>query len=567
MSSPLAAQTIARLQQALRTREAASLPEVIRLIEELSSRAFSISVQELADLIGRDTIVTAKVIKAANTFGYNPCGIAVTTVSGAIQVVGFNKVRNLALSMLLLDNAAHPSHSDAQRESAAQALCGGLIAQTVVAARPDQDSEQAFVFGCLRHYGRLLLTTFFGEDWLRVAQRPPNESEPDACRRVFGLSPLELTQQMFETSRLPKPILRCLQDLSSGQLAIASANSEDHLAAVTQFSAAVSEAVMSPRLGAVEFAQQSEKICTRFQNRIAIAPDGLRLVVTAVDQSLRSFQRTYGAQSIGQGVLQRLAARTAPPATPLPEIPNEFFASAQTPAPVASSPPPTATGLASGNAATSSATAATVAGASAGSTAPVENAPPAAAVPTPLPESVPPPVTLDGAAILTEALLQLTELMSAVPIDLRQMDTVVLSAVKSALRLRDCVWFSRAGTAGTLSARSGFGDLLTVLKDRPLLSADRRDVFGICLVRREDVLIRDTSDEKLRPFLPDWLMSAGMVGSFILLPLQDSHGVFAMILGTRAVGDPLHSTPRELQLLKAIRQHLTSARRLSTSGA
>ena len=53
MPSPLASQTIARIQQALRSKEAASLPEVIKLIEELSDRAFSISVQELADLIQR----------------------------------------------------------------------------------------------------------------------------------------------------------------------------------------------------------------------------------------------------------------------------------------------------------------------------------------------------------------------------------------------------------------------------------------------------------------------------------------------------------------------------------
>ncbi|HQF40494.1 MAG TPA: HDOD domain-containing protein [Opitutaceae bacterium] len=119
MPSPLASQTIARIQQALRSNEAASLPEVIKLIEELSDRAFSISVQELADLISRDTMVTAKVIQAANTFGYNPFGHTVTTVTQAIHVVGFNKIRNLALSMLLIEKALHGSQPEALRESAA----------------------------------------------------------------------------------------------------------------------------------------------------------------------------------------------------------------------------------------------------------------------------------------------------------------------------------------------------------------------------------------------------------------------------------------------------------------
>lgn len=540
MSTPLATQTIARIQQALRTREAASLPEIIRLIEELSSRAFSISVQELADLIGRDTIVTAKVIKAANTFGYNPCGIAVTTVSGAIQVVGFNKVRNLALSMLLLENANHPGHSDAQRESAALALCSGLLAQTIGGARADQDAEQAFVFGCLRNYGRLLLTTHLADDWLKVQQRAPTESEPEACRRVFGLTALELTQQMFDASRLPKPILRCLQDLSSQQLAVASANPEDHLAAVTQFAFGLSALVMSPRLGAAEFTKQSEKLCTTFQHRIPLPTDGVKMLVNAVDQSLRAFQRTYGAQAVGQGVLQCVSARAAPVPS-APEFPTELFGSTAAPAATAAAAP-----------------------------TPEAAPPPTTATPAPAagePAALPAPVAIDGAAVLTETLLQLSELMAANPVDVRLMETIALTSLKTALRLRDCLWFSRAGTSGALGARAGFGELLAAVKDRPLLSPERRDVFGICLVRREDVLIRDTTDAKLRPFLPEWLMSSGAIGSFILLPLQDSHGVFAMILGTRAPGDTLQPSPRELQLLKAIRQHLTSARRLAGGGA
>ena len=95
------------------------------------------------------------------------------------------------------------------------------------------------------------------------------------------------------------------------------------------------------------------------------------------------------------------------------------------------------------------------------------------------------------------------------------------------------------------------------------MEAGRRDVFGICLTRREDVLIRDTSDPKLRAFLPEWLMGEGTVRSFILLPLVGEAGVFALIVGTRNGTEPIQLSSREVQLLKALRQHLTAARRLA----
>jgi hypothetical protein len=64
-------------------------------------------------------------------------------------------------------------------------------------------------------------------------------------------------------------------------------------------------------------------------------------------------------------------------------------------------------------------------------------------------------------------------------------------------------------------------------------------------------------------------LRAGQVRSFILLPLVNEFGTFALIVGTRTGGEPLQPNPRELQLLKAVRQHLTSVRRIAgmkTSG-
>jgi HD-like signal output (HDOD) protein len=60
------------INNALEKRQVAGVPEVIHLIQELSTKAFSITIKELAEIISQDVAVTAKVISAANTVGYNP---------------------------------------------------------------------------------------------------------------------------------------------------------------------------------------------------------------------------------------------------------------------------------------------------------------------------------------------------------------------------------------------------------------------------------------------------------------------------------------------------------------
>jgi HD-like signal output (HDOD) protein len=525
VSSPLASQTLARIQQALRDRETASLPEVIKLIEELSNRAFTISVQELADLISRDTMVTAKVIQAANTFGYNPFGVAVTTVTQAIQVVGFNKIRNLALSMLLIEKALHGAQPEAVRESAALALCSGLFAQALTTLHPDQDSEQAFVFACLRHYGRLLLATFFSTEFRQIHQRPVDETEADACRRIFGITPLELTHRLFEDSRLPRTILRCLQEVPPAQLLQPCATAEERLTAITNFAAVLGEIVVSSRVGAAGFADEAEKLRKAFGSKLELTQGSIATLMKVVDQNIRSFTRTYGSKAVATGVIQRISERSAQ-TEPLPTFADTSLA-----------PAPAAT--------------------------PVKPPEPISAESNPASAVAAPPPAHDGVAILTECLIQLTELTSAATLDLPRMETVALTAMRRALLLQDCVFFQRDPDGRTYTARSGLGELLELVRGRTLISTERRDVFSICLTRREDVLIRDTSDPKIRPFLPEWLLSAGMIDGFILLPLLNETGAVALIVGTRRGARQLQPAAREIQLLKAIRQHLVSARRLA----
>ena len=531
MASPLANQTVARIQQSLRTNEAASLPEVIKLIEELSSRAFTISVQELADLISRDTMVTAKVIQAANTFGFNPFGHTVTTVTQAIHVVGFNKIRNLALSMLLIEKALHGSQPEALRESAALALCSGLFAQALTSIHPEQDPEQAFVFACLRHYGRLLLTTFLTTEFQQVQQRPVAETEAEACRRIFGLTPLELTHRLFEDSRLPRTILRCLQDVPTTQLTQASASPEERLTAITHFAASLGEIVVSARVSSSGFAEEAEKLRHSFGNKLNLTQDAIGVLMKVVDQNIRNFTKTYGTKSVATGVIQRISERAAH-TEPLPALPD---------------------------AAALTSSAALVPQTAAVATEASSSATPAAAKPEP------PPQSTDTVALLTECLIGLTEMSVATVLDVPAMDMLALTAIRGAFELQDSVLFERDADGKNYTAELGIGALLELVRGRPVIGIDRRDVFGICLSRREDVLIRDTSDPKIRPFLPEWLLAAGAIGSFILLPLQNESGVIGLIVATRTGRQPIQLNARELQLLKAIRQHLTTARRIAGS--
>lgn len=187
----LAQQTIKRVADGLEAGEAAGLSEIVELIQQLSGHALNTSVQELGSLIGKDLVVTAKVIAAANTMGYNPTGVEVSTITQAIHVIGFNKIRQLAVSLLLIENAERTLNPTEKREIAALALCSGLMAESVMEKYGSNNPEQAFICASLRNYGRILMTTFMIEEYRRARTIAMQEgaSEDEAFNQVFGLTP------------------------------------------------------------------------------------------------------------------------------------------------------------------------------------------------------------------------------------------------------------------------------------------------------------------------------------------------------------------------------------------
>jgi hypothetical protein len=63
------------------------------------------------------------------------------------------------------------------------------------------------------------------------------------------------------------------------------------------------------------------------------------------------------------------------------------------------------------------------------------------------------------------------------------------------------------------------------------LETKERSVFGVCLQRREVVIIHDTSDKALAPYLPDWFRRAnGAPSAFALIPVGTTDTPSALLL-------------------------------------
>jgi HD-like signal output (HDOD) protein len=523
----LAKQTITRVAAGLETGEAAGLAEIVELIQQLSGNAHQTSVEELAALIGKDIVVTAKVITAANTMGYNPSGVEIATISQAIQVIGFNKIRQLALALLLIENAERTLNPHEKREIAALALCSGLMAEAVMSRHRTHEPEQAFICASLRNYGRLLMTTFMLDEY-RQAREISAEgiSEDEAFRRVFGLTPLELGHHLLESANLPEPepILKSLRALPIDALRQAATSDEIELLILADLSVKLGELALKPDLSAVDFQRGIVSLSARTGRLFGLDAEALVAVLADASQQLTEFARTFNLTAISQQVNPRLQCRIAgeDPITARPALTTLVHQMAQ---------------------AAEASTAAQGQGT----------------------ESAAPTVPNTSETVFQQAfesgIEELATLLDEQPVSMSKVYQVVLKSALQGFATRDGVLLTRKPDGSYLTAL-GSGPLFESARGRSLVRETDRDVFGICLQRMEDVFIYDASDAKIVAHIPAWVKS-GKLGSFVLLPIHENKKPFALLLAGWPEKKTKSFSVTQIRQVRSMLKLVGTARRLA----
>jgi eukaryotic-like serine/threonine-protein kinase len=331
VSSPRADQTIEHVNAAIQSGRLASVPELLKVVQTIAHAESVLSVSELADLIKKDSAVLTRVIAVANSLGYNPSGIKIVTVFDAVHVLGFNCVRRLAMTLLLMEHAGRASSTAEQREMAATSLCSGLIAQVAAEQMTLLDPEEAFVCAALRNFGRLVLGVVMSEEFHEARLRAERDGNDDEVfRDVFGLTPLDLGYELLKSSTLPEPILNAIRDLPATALENV-ASGERQLAQLARFSLEMSQMALDPKIDASAFSAASFELMQRFSGALPALPGIFRDLLGRTEEQLRKMARGLGNDSLDRYGLDRLRSRargsnlpSRPPtqATPTARVPS-----------------------------------------------------------------------------------------------------------------------------------------------------------------------------------------------------------------------------------------------------
>jgi HD-like signal output (HDOD) protein len=179
--------------------------------------------QSLAYYVLSDVALTQKILRLANTPQYRTAaGTAVTTISRAISLLGFDNVKTTALAMLLVDTLANSKHAQSVRVELEAALCASLVGRELARHSPWQKAEEASIGALFKNIGPLLIASREHERFREIGQlmATGQHTQAQASQMILGSTYDTLSAAILKEWKIPDVIVRSLSPLPPGALKV-----------------------------------------------------------------------------------------------------------------------------------------------------------------------------------------------------------------------------------------------------------------------------------------------------------------------------------------------------------
>ncbi len=186
-------------------KELPTLPGVaIKILDAVGKDQTNL--QEIADIISTDPPLSAKVLKLINSPFYG-LPTKITSVQRAINLLGLNTVKNLALSFSLLN-----AHKNGDKEDFdytvfwKNSLVSAIAAKTIAQKTFPDFAEDAFFLGLLHNIGILALLQCFPDKYGLVLDKTKDghSTYHEAEDHIFGANHMDVGGYLAKSWGLPE---------------------------------------------------------------------------------------------------------------------------------------------------------------------------------------------------------------------------------------------------------------------------------------------------------------------------------------------------------------------------
>lgn len=483
------------------------------------------SLASLSSEILKDVALTNKLLRLVNTAHFSTAGGNISTVSRAVALIGFTGVRNMAMSLVLLEHMHDKAHANQLKDEFLRTLMAGMVAHELGALVGD--SEEAFVGAMFQNLGRLLTEYYFVEEARQIrgivaagAQGRPALAvgEEAASLGVLGLSFEGLGLGVARAWGLPATLQACMRKPTGEAPSHAPREAGERLRWLTFAANQITDTLLrsAPELAPSRVLD----VAKRYARTLGLGAARIEAATAVAQQRLEQLTRAMNLQVGPQSPARRLFAR----------VPGDGRAPSGRP------------------------------GEPGGPARADDSLTPHQLHATlPMEPAVPLTALENAAEVLALGIQDITDSMVE-NFKLNDVLRMVMETMFRALGFRRIVFCLRDPTTGMLTGRFGLGEGAEKVAANfkvPLKSPN--DLFAAVCIKGADTLITDATVASIRGRLPGWFREHVDAPAFLLLPMQMKGAPFALIYADKAVPGGIELGDKELSLLRTLRNQAVMA--------
>lgn len=501
-----------------RMRGNAEFPALSHTISEINKIASSeyASTNTLTKTILEDFSLTNKLLKLVNTVSYGQFGGKINTISKAVVILGFETVRNVAMTLILIEFLQNKSHAVKLADEVIASLFAGLVARQLSANSHIHSLEEAMICGIFHHLGKLLATFYFFEESEQVSQLvAQGMPESKASHEILGISYSDLGIGIAKSWNFPSRLIAGMQMLPGGKIN-KPANELDQLNMTVNLANELTSLVSNT--DEQGRAQAIRQLMHRYENAIKLDE---RQLTQALEQGLEEIATRAAILSLNTRHSVLLAKVGEWTGKPMQEVAE----------------PATHEAMASHAAVTVDETAATEA------------------------DAIQAPVMRqeDSEAVLQAGIQDVTNTLVS-DFQLNDILHMVVETMYRGMEFNRAVMLFRDQRSYSMRAIFGFGaGVEQILPEFNFSLKFEPDVFHLAIEKGVDIVIEDVAADKMAGKIPEWYRNISEAKSFLLLPVMVNNKAVGCLYADMLSSNRLEVSTKLLGLLRTLRNQAVLA--------
>lgn len=488
-----------------RMRSKSDFPALSHTISEINRLADddSASNNALAQSILNDFALTNKLLKLVNTVTYGQFGGHINTISKAVVILGFETIRNVAMSLILLDFLQNKAQASQLKDDVLASFFAGIVAAQLASPSHIKNAEEAIICSMFRNLGKLLASFYFFEESQQVVRLiEQGDNEDKAAVKVLGMTYNELGIGVAKSWNFPPRLIAGMRKLSAEKAP--KPNGELESLSLT-VNLANELCATASNTKAADKSKALKHLTIRYENALNISEQQLRQAMENALDELTARASVVGIDVSKSTLMGKVNSwiGTRTHATHQPAEESELASLG-----IDLEKPDKKSGEA---------------------------------------------VKADSESILTEGIQEVTNTL----IEEHQLNDImqmVLETMHRGMGFNRTLLFVRDAKNNQMVARFGFGQDIDIALKKFRFNLDfASDVFHLAMNKGADLMLEDIAANNVTAKIPQWYKQTVSSQSFLLLPIMVNNKTLGMFYADMEQAYSMQISARQLSLLRTLR--------------